>query len=133
MGNAPDSEKVGAGKPVAVTVKVPPVPTVNVALLELVIAGAASTVRVNCCSNGEPALLDAVNVIGYVPLVPACGFPLKIPVEGLKVTPFGSAPDSESVGVGEPVAVTVKLEFVPIVKVALFALVMLGADCWLLD
>jgi len=33
-------------------------------LFELVIAGAASTVRVNCCSNGEPALFDAVKVMG---------------------------------------------------------------------
>jgi hypothetical protein len=30
---------VGAGKPLAVTVKLPEVPTVNVALLALVIAG----------------------------------------------------------------------------------------------
>ena len=39
-GNVPDSLKVGTGDPVAVTVKLPAVPTVNVALLTLVIAGA---------------------------------------------------------------------------------------------
>ena len=50
-----------------------------------------------------------------------------------KVTPVGSAaPPTASEGLGEPVAVTVKLPNVPTVNVALFALVMLGADCWLL-
>ena len=36
----PDSESVGAGTPVAVTVKEPAVPTVKVVLLALVMAGA---------------------------------------------------------------------------------------------
>jgi hypothetical protein len=40
LGNAPVSLNVGAGLPVAVTGKVPAVPTVNVALFALVIAGA---------------------------------------------------------------------------------------------
>ena len=39
-GSAPDSDSVGEGAPVAVTVKIPAVPTVNVALEALVIAGA---------------------------------------------------------------------------------------------
>ncbi len=39
-GKAPDSERVGAGDPPAVTVKVPAVPTVNTVLLALVIVGA---------------------------------------------------------------------------------------------
>ena len=38
-GSAPVSEREGAGKPVAVTENVPAVPTVNVTLLALVIAG----------------------------------------------------------------------------------------------
>ena len=37
---SPVSLKVAAGNPLAVTVKLPAVPTVNVALLALVIAGA---------------------------------------------------------------------------------------------
>ena len=45
----------------------------------------------------------------------------------MKVTPEGRAPDSLSVGVGEPVAVTVKLPAAPTGKVVLFALVMEGA------
>jgi hypothetical protein len=38
-GNAPDSLNVGAGVPVATTVKDPATPTVNVTLFALVIAG----------------------------------------------------------------------------------------------
>ena len=44
-----------------------------------------------------------------------------------KVTPFGSAPLSVNDGVGVPVPVTLKLPAVPAVKVALAALVMIGA------
>ena len=40
LGNAPDSESDGAGKPVAVIVKVPTELTVNVAAFTLVIAAA---------------------------------------------------------------------------------------------
>jgi hypothetical protein len=43
-GRAPVSVKVGAGLPLAVTVKLPDVPNVKVELLALVIAGAESTV-----------------------------------------------------------------------------------------
>ena len=39
VGNVPVSPKVAAGNPLAVTVKLPAVPTVNVALLALVIDG----------------------------------------------------------------------------------------------
>src|SRR5437588_141025 len=39
----------GAGKPVAVTVKVPAIPTRNVVAFALVIAGASFTVSVNTC------------------------------------------------------------------------------------
>ena len=44
LGSAPVSVKVGAGEPVAVTVNVPGVATVNVALVALVIAGGTPTV-----------------------------------------------------------------------------------------
>ena len=39
----------------------------------------------------------------------AAGVPDSTPVDALKVTPLGRAPDSVSVGAGKPVAVTVKL------------------------
>ena len=38
LGNDPESLRVGVGKPVVVTVKVPALPTVKVVLLALVIA-----------------------------------------------------------------------------------------------
>ncbi len=46
-----------------------------------------------------------------------------------KVTPGGSAPTSLNVGVGTPVAATVKVEATPTGKIVLAALVMAGA--WL--
>jgi hypothetical protein len=49
LGRVPLSLNVGAGKPVAVTVKEPAVPTLNVVLLALVIAGAWFTVKVKFC------------------------------------------------------------------------------------
>ena len=55
------------------------------------------------------------------------GVPLNTPVAAVNVTPFGSAPDSESVGVGKPVAVTVKEPSEPTVNVVLSASVMDGA------
>jgi hypothetical protein len=46
LGSAPDSLNAGVGDPVAVTVKFPAVPTVNVVLLALVIAAAPCKVYV---------------------------------------------------------------------------------------
>ena len=58
--------------------------------------------------------------------MPPAGVPEKTPA-AVKVTPEGKDPDSENVGAGVPVAVTVKEFAVPTVKVALEALVMAGA------
>jgi hypothetical protein len=46
----------------------------------------------------------------------------------LKVKPLGSDPDSLSVGAGEPEAVTVNEPAMPTVNVALFGLLMVGAE-----
>jgi len=130
LGSAPVSARDGIGVPVAVTVNVPRVPTVNVVLLALVITGAVFTVSMKLWLTGEPTPLVAVNVMVDVPLVPDAGVPLSVPVPfplSVKVTPLGSVPDSLSVGLGNPVVVTVKLPGAPTVKVALFALVMAGA------
>ena len=54
------SLSVGVGKPVVVTVKVPALPTVNVVLSALVIAGAWSTVSVKVCVASGPTPLAAV-------------------------------------------------------------------------
>src|SRR5207247_1575276 len=61
-GRAPLSVSVGAGKPLAATVKEPAVPVVKVVLLALVKAGAWSTVRVKLCVALVPTPLAAVKV-----------------------------------------------------------------------
>ena len=66
----------------------------------------------------------AVKVMGYVPPVPAAGVPDNTPVAALKLTPLGKDPDSETVGVGNPVEVTVKVPAVPTVNVVEALLVM---------
>ena len=60
VGRAPLSVNVGAGYPVAVTVKLPAVPAVNVVLLALVMAGAWPTVSVKLCTAFVPTPLLAV-------------------------------------------------------------------------
>jgi hypothetical protein len=65
LGSVPVSVKVIAvGKPVAVAVNDPAEPTVNVVVLELVMAGAWFTVSVKLCVALEPMPLLAVIVIG---------------------------------------------------------------------
>ena len=100
VGNTPDSLRVAVGNPLAVRVKLPALPTVNVALLALVIAGAWLTVSVKLWLAGWPTPFAAVKVTAYVPPEPAAGVPLSTPVEALKVTPVGNAPDSLSVEAG---------------------------------
>ena len=126
LGRAPDSENVGAGKPVAVTVNEPAVPTVNVVLFVLVIAGAWLTVNVKLCVAFGETPLFAVIVMTYVPPVPAAGVPERTPAL-LSVTPLGSVPVSVNVGAGVPVAVTVNIPALPTTNVALFPLVITGA------
>lgn len=70
-GRTPAADRVGVGLPVAVTVKLPVVPSVKVAVLALVITGAvpvgpaaAFTVRMNACTALGETPLAAVNVIG---------------------------------------------------------------------
>ena len=63
-GNAPVSLKFGAGVPLATTVKLPAVPTVNVIVFALVIAGAWLMTSVKFCVAAVPMPLLAVIVIG---------------------------------------------------------------------
>jgi hypothetical protein len=64
VGGVPEVRvKVGTGKPVVITVNVPGVPIVNVALTALVITGAWFTVRVKLCAALVPAALLAVMLI----------------------------------------------------------------------
>jgi hypothetical protein len=65
FGSAPVSLKViVVGSPVAVTVNDPSAPTMNVALLALVIVGAWFTVKVKFCVASDPMPLEAVKVMG---------------------------------------------------------------------
>jgi hypothetical protein len=134
LGSAPASVMDGAGSPVVVTVKLPVPPTVNVVLLALVIVGAVCaifTVKVKVWLAGVPMPLLAVKVTGYVPEVPGAGVPLSVAVPfalATNVTPLGRVPVSVRVGVGVPVAITVKVPFVPTENVVLLALVMVGAE-----
>ena len=133
LGNDPVSVTDGVGLPVVVTVKLPAPPTTKVVEAALVIAGAffaALIVRVKLCVAFVPTPFAAVMVSAKVPLVPAAGVPARVAVPFelfVNVTPVGSAPDSLSEGVGEPVAVTVNVPAVPIVNAVLLALVIAGA------
>ena len=79
------------------------------------------SVKLWVASGATP--FDAVKVTGKVP--GAVGVPDSTPP--VKVTPEGSAPDSEMVGAGFPLAVTVKLPAAPTLKVVELAEVMVGA------
>ena len=70
----------------------------------------------------------AVKVRLYVLPVPAAGVPLNMPFEVLKLMPVGSVPPSDTVGVGEPVAVTKNEPALPAINVVLFALVIAGGE-----
>ena len=127
LGSEPLSVKVGAGKPVAVTVNELAAFTTNVAPFALVMAGAWFTVSMKFWVAFDETPFEAVMVMGYVPPVPAPGVPLSMPAE-FKVTPLGSVPVSlKVIVVGKPEAVTVNEPAVPVVKVVLAPLVIAGA------
>src|SRR5438477_6492003 len=93
----------GAGKPVVVTVKVPAVPTVNVAAFELVMVGALFTVSVIACEPVQPTLSVATNVSGNEPSW--VGVPSSTPAVE-KPIPAGSVPvNVHVVAPAAPVAV----------------------------
>ena len=122
-GRLPNSETVGVGVPVVVTVKLPATLWVNVVALAEVMAGAWSTVRVKDWEAAGLTPLEALKVIGNDPVW--VGVPDSEP--WVNDTPPGSAPDSLIVGVGKPVAVGVKVPLEPTRKVAAAAEVMAGA------
>ena len=91
------------------------------------VAGLQLTIRVKACVALGRVPLEAVNVIGNVPRAVGPGVPESTPVAGLKVTPGGSTPDSDKLGAGVPVAVTVNVPSAPMVNVVVFGLVIAGA------
>src|SRR5262249_29431376 len=120
-----------AGKLLVVIVKVPATPTVNVVLFALVKVPASLIVSVKLCVAAAPTPLVAVNVNVCVPPVPVAAVPPSVavpfPLSG-KNRPAGSALD-ESAGVGLPAVVTVNEPAMPVVKVALLALVIDAGAC----
>src|SRR5437899_11766789 len=70
----------------------------------------------------------AVNVTGYVPLVPASGVPANTPLGASNATPDGNPPTSDNVGAGTPLAVTVNVPADPTVNAVDDALVIVGAS-----
>ena len=129
-GRVPVSLNVGAGLPVAVTVKEPAPPTVKVAWLALVKAGAWLTVRVKLwvAAGLMPLLAVMVKLNVYGPAPRLGGVPLRTPLEEPTDSQDG-APVKLKAGAGLPVAVTVKLPGVPTVNVVALALVIAGG--WL--
>jgi hypothetical protein len=115
---------------VAVTVNVLAVLAVNVGSAELVIAGAPlTTVRVSAW-EAVPVPLSAVRSRVYVPTSDVAGVPERVAVPlplSVKVKPAGS-PFCPIDGAGYPVVVTLKLNGMPVVAVAVDALVIAGAE-----
>lgn len=113
------------------TVNEPVVPTVNVVALLLVIAEGWLTVNTKDCVAVGATPFAAVIVRGYEPPVDEPGVPLKVAVPFvvvIKLTPVGNDPLMESVAVGNPVVVTLKVLGLVTVKVVLLALEMDGAS-----
>ena len=126
-GRPPSSVITGVGVPVAETVKEPAVPTLNAALLVLVIAGLWLTVIARLCDALGVVPLAAVKVLVKTPL--AVGVPATVPVPlwlSVNVTPAGNVPLRVIVGIGKPLVVTVKDNGVPFGTVTLAALVNKG-------
>lgn len=96
----------------------------SVATGENVMAWLDFTKREKFCVASGNLTLCAVKISGKEPAV--SGVPLSSPVGAVKVTPLGSVPVYVSVGVGRPVAVTVKLPTASFVKVVVLALVIAG-------
>ena len=120
--------KLGAGVPVAVTLKLPLVPTVKVVALALVMLGAWLTVMVNGgVAAGLPIPFVAVTIQLVVVTAPAAAVPLIwVPVS---VRLSGNVqPESASVGVGKPPTLKLMADpATPMVKLWLVVTEMAGA------
>ena len=101
-------------------------PTVNVSVLPLVIAGGALTATVKLCVAFGSVPLAAVSVTGKDPL--CVGVPESSPADD-KVMPVGSVPAvTLTVGAGIPVITTWNVPEVSSANVAVLALVMIGGS-----
>lgn len=128
LGSAPACMMVGAGYPVVVTINEFEPSSTKVVLFALVIVGDWLTVKVKLCVALGLTPLLAVKVIGNNP--PTVGIPLSVPVPSWLSTndrPSSVDADSPTLGIGDPVVFIVNEFAWPTVKVALLALVMVGA------
>ena len=135
-GCAPANSKVGVGLPVAVMVKVPAVPMVNVVESALVMAGASRTggasctVMVKSCVASGRVPFEAVMLIGKLPAEPANAVPSIVAVPsplGVKLIPDGRVPVKPTVALGTGgLVLTVKLVNVQMTNVVLSALIIAG-------
>jgi len=128
---APVNVNAGAGKPVAVTWNVPPVPLTTLVLLTLVITGDCVTVNVKFCvvlcgiTAGFPVVAVITKV--YEPAVTE-GAKVITPFELTILTPDGGLPDNENVIGDVPVAITVNVPPMPAVTLILSAEVIAGGS-----
>jgi hypothetical protein len=102
---------VGVGLPVAVTVKLPAVPTVKVVLFALVIAGGAPILSVRVADWLWGGLLESVSLKVSDALLTACvGVPVIAPVDA-KESPLGSVPlvSAQVYGIVPPLPASVAL------------------------
>jgi hypothetical protein len=125
-GSVPVRLRLGTGEPVAVTLNVPTVDVVNVALLRLEMPSGGLTTREKVCVD-VPAVLVEVSVRGNVPaevVVPAnIAVPFRLSV---KVIPDGNVPLTERLGAGRPLVATVNEPADPPCKVTVPLLVIAG-------
>ena len=127
-GNPPDSEMVGSGTPLAVTLKVKALPALKVVDAALVKTGAWPTTMVNVCVALGVTPLAAVSAKVVVPTTVGIPVIVAVPFElAVKVSPLGGVPMSLTVAVGTPVVVTLNVPLVLTVKYAVVALVIAGA------
>jgi hypothetical protein len=132
FGRVPDSLKLGAGLPVALKLKLEASPPVKVVELAEVSSGATPrlpkvTVKVKSWVASGLTPFPAVTTIEKLPSCSGVPEMLAVPVPPWKLTPFGNAPDSVISGAGLPVALKLKLEASPPVKVVELAEVISGA------
>jgi hypothetical protein len=131
-GSEPLSVIAADGVPLARTVKEKEVPDLTVSDAALVKAGADAvpTVRVKDWMAVPDELVAMMKRLFPPPPVVAVGVPAMVAVPLpllVKVTPAGRFPNSDNVGAGEPVVVTVKEKAVPFTTASDAALVNAGA------
>lgn len=129
LGRVPLPATTALGVPEVVTVKLPGLPTANVAELALVMVGPALTTSVKfCVALGKLPFAAVKTMLGYVPAATDEVDNNAAPNELVpSVTPTGS-PEALIVASGEPNVVTLNEKGEPASQVAVLLLVKLGGE-----